>query len=390
MEPALSRAAPVAGLGDLALAPLPAHCQAVESVIAGTRLGRCPPACGRGLLIAIGRIAFALAHCLGETSLARIALGMTGRDLLLATGLNRSVCNPLLFREVTLTARGHAIPLAARGHGCGCLFPLTVRGHRIKAGEPDVSNGRVWTVTVFQAPVVSEASAMVAAPVAGGAVTALPFAVQDLARFFLSLTGSSSQGAVGSVVGATVPASGASALGRRAAASCAATARPPSDSAAVSSSSDRQQREEELVVARPAVGPAERVRNALGNAPLHLVALLVAGRSPIALLRAESPPPSAGRVPGVHLAIHSPLRQVTARLVLALRAGGRGHPLQRSGITQALAVICPPLLRARWTMTVLVPSIPWTLTGMTLPVCPGPHSELPQHGRAGECTISSM
>ena len=80
-------------------------------------------------------------------------------------------------------------------------------------------------------------------------MTALPSAVQDLARFFLSLTGSSSQEAVGSVAGASVPASGVgvqlcpSAPGAGAGASCVATAmasvaaRPPSDSAAVPGSS---------------------------------------------------------------------------------------------------------------------------------------------------------
>ena len=40
------------------------------------------------------------------------------------------------------------------------------------------------TVAVSQAPVVSEASAAVTPPVAGGTVAALPSAVQDLARFF--------------------------------------------------------------------------------------------------------------------------------------------------------------------------------------------------------------
>ena len=66
----------------------------------------------------------------------------------------------------------------------------------------------VETVAVSQAPVVSEASAAVAPPFAGGTVAALPSAVQDLARFFLSLAGSSSLGAVGGVAGVTVPASG--------------------------------------------------------------------------------------------------------------------------------------------------------------------------------------
>ena len=64
------------------------------------------------------------------------------------------------------------------------------------------------------------------------AVTALLSAVQDLARFFLSLAGSSSLGAVGSVAGATVPASGVGAQlcplapGGGAVTSCAATASP--------------------------------------------------------------------------------------------------------------------------------------------------------------------
>ena len=64
------------------------------------------------------------------------------------------------------------------------------------------------TVAVSQAPVVSEASAAVVPPVGGTTVTALPSVVQDLARFFLSLVGSSSLGAVGGVAGAAVPASG--------------------------------------------------------------------------------------------------------------------------------------------------------------------------------------
>ena len=105
------------------------------------------------------------------------------------------------------------------------------------------------TVAVSQAPVVSEASAPVAPPVVGGTVAALPSAVQDLARFFLSLAGSMSQGAVLGAAGASVPASGVgvqlcpSAPGGGAVAPCAASsaaslvARPASASAAVPGSS---------------------------------------------------------------------------------------------------------------------------------------------------------
>ena len=63
-----------------------------------------------------------------------------------------------------------------------------------------------------QSPVVSEAAA-VATPVAGGAaLTALPSVVQDLARFFLSLSGSSSQGVIGGMAGVTASAVGSGVL----------------------------------------------------------------------------------------------------------------------------------------------------------------------------------
>ena len=68
-------------------------------------------------------------------------------------------------------------------------------GRRARREKQEV----VETVTVSQAPVVSEAAAVVA-PVGGTTVAALPSAVQDLVRFFLSLAGSSSLGAVGDVV----------------------------------------------------------------------------------------------------------------------------------------------------------------------------------------------
>ena len=59
-----------------------------------------------------------------------------------------------------------------------------------------------------QPPAVSGAAVAVT-PVAGGAaLPALPSAVQDLARFFLSLSGSSSLGAIGGIAGVTASAAG--------------------------------------------------------------------------------------------------------------------------------------------------------------------------------------
>ena len=112
------------------------------------------------------------------------------------------------------------------------------------------------TVAVSQAPAVSEAPAVAAPPASGATMAMLPSAVQDLARFFLSLSGSSSLGAVGGVAGVAAPASGVviqlcpAAPGGGAVAPCAATAvpagvsGPPSASAAVPVSSGRQQRQE--------------------------------------------------------------------------------------------------------------------------------------------------
>ena len=112
------------------------------------------------------------------------------------------------------------------------------------------------TVDVSQATVVSEAPAVATPPAGGATLAALPSAVQDLARFILSLTGSSSLGAVGGVAGVAAPASGVgvqqcpSAPGGGAVAPCAAAAAPagltgsPSALAAVPGVSGRQQRQE--------------------------------------------------------------------------------------------------------------------------------------------------
>ena len=172
-------------------------------------------------------------------------------------------------------------------------------------------------MAVSQAPVVSEASATVAPPVVGGTVTALPSAVQDLAKFFLSLTESSSQGAVGSVASVTDPISGASAPGVGAVASCAATAsssvadRPSSTSAAVPGSFGHQQREEEFS------RRSRRCRRSSSGGPGHTSKKRPRERSPSSGCssrrweesyrsssspseedRAESPSPSAGRALG--------------------------------------------------------------------------------------------
>ena len=63
-------------------------------------------------------------------------------------------------------------------------------------------------MTVSQAPAVSEASTGVTAAAGGTPLSVLPSAVQDLARFFLNLSGSSSLGAVGGVAGVAASTAG--------------------------------------------------------------------------------------------------------------------------------------------------------------------------------------
>ena len=151
---------------------------------------------GRGLLTATARGVEAL-------SLDVTALGVTSRGLLTATGRAVSVRVPLPTGEIGVTACGHTLLRIARGQAGDYLAPLEETG-RLARQETQEGVGAVAS----QPPVVSEAAAAVT-PVAGGAaLTALPSAVQDLARFFLSLSGSSSLGAIGGIAGVTASAAG--------------------------------------------------------------------------------------------------------------------------------------------------------------------------------------
>ena len=153
-------------------------------------------------------------------------------------------------------------------------------------------------------------------------MAALPSAVQDLARFFLNLTGSSSLGAVGGVAGVAAPASGVGvqlcppAPGGGAVAPCAATmipagvVGPPAAPAAVPGSSGLQQRQG---IYRPSrrrrcsssdgTGRAQKKRPR-GHSPSPGHSSHYRERSYRSSSesseddRAETSPPMSGRVPG--------------------------------------------------------------------------------------------
>ena len=177
-------------------------------------------------------------------------------------------------------------------------------------------------VKVSQAPAVSEASSG-ATPAAGGAsLAALLSAVQDLARFFLSLSGSSSLGAVGDITGVAASAAGsgvqlcpstsaggAVALGAATAIPAGASG-PPAAPAAVPGVSGHQQRQEASHSGKrrrrsssdgtgrrskkhprgrsPSPGPSSRRREK------HYRASSSSSEED----RADASPPGAGRAPG--------------------------------------------------------------------------------------------
>ena len=244
------------------------------------------------------------------------------------------------------------------------------------------------TVEVSQAPVVSEAAA-VATPAAGGAtLAALPSAVQDLARFFLSLSGSASLGAAGGVAGAAVPASGVgvplcpSTPGSGAVAFGAASAipagagGPPPAFAAVPGSSGRQHCQE---ASRPS---RRRCRSSSDRTDRHSKRH-PRGRSPSpgpssrrrersyrsdsdssGYDRAETSPPRAGRAPG---GTPGDFRSAPAgdRSPRPGPSGWTSRFSRERTIITRVPVIDPTRLRVERMMTGLVLWTRLTLTGMT-------------------------
>ena len=258
----------------LALAPLPVRGQEVESVGIGHR-PRCSllvPAhavSGHGLWTATARGVEALGRGVTgldprtDTGHAVTALDVSGRGRLTATarvvservplpagGSGVTACSRPLSRVARMTARGQARDYLALLPACGLRAeePGRLARHETQEGVEAVAS---------QPPVVSETAAGVT-PVAGGAsITALPSVVQDLARFFLGLSSSSSLGAAGGIAGVTASAAASGGIACPATAAggaatiCATAVTPagagvlPAAPAAVSGVSGEQQRQVE-------------------------------------------------------------------------------------------------------------------------------------------------
>ena len=190
----------------LALAPLPIRGQEVESVGSGHRPRRSllVPAhavSGRGLWTATA--------C-GVEALGR---GVTGLDPRTDTGRSRrersrSVdCYRLRRQRTRSSARRGESRSHDRSRSGGRLpgSPARLRAEEpVRLARRETQEG--VEAVASQPPVVSGAAAGIT-PVAGGApITALPSVMQDLARFFLGLSSSSSLGATGGIAGVTASA----------------------------------------------------------------------------------------------------------------------------------------------------------------------------------------
>ena len=252
----------------VALAPLPVRGQEVESVGSGHRPRRSllVPAhavSGRGLLTAT-------VH--GVEALGRVVTGLdprtdtshavSVRGLLTATACVVSERVPLPAGGSGVTARGRPLSrvarLTARGRSGGRLPGSPARLRAEESGRLARRETQEGVEAVASLPpVVSEAAAGVT-PVAGGvSITALPSVMQELAKFFLGLSSSSSLGASGDIAGVTASAAASGGIACPASTAggtatiCAAAVTPagagvlPAAPAAVPSVSGEQQRKVE-------------------------------------------------------------------------------------------------------------------------------------------------
>ena len=199
---------------------------------------------------ALGRVVTGLDPRIGIGH-AVTALGVSGRGLLTATAPAVSVRVPLpvggsgeVVRDRTLSRIAR---VTTRGQACDYLLLLPACGPRKQDGWPDVDPRRVWRRLPLS--LLWPGAAAGVPPIAGGAsIAALPSVLQELAKFFMNLSGSSSLGATGDLA-ASAAASGGIAWPASTAAGaatvCAGAGVLPAAPAAVPGVSGEQQRQGE-------------------------------------------------------------------------------------------------------------------------------------------------
>ena len=383
----------------LALAPLAVRGQAVVSVGGGHRLLHAllvvaHVVSGRGLLTAtalgvkaLGRVVTGLDPRIGighaVTALGvsgrglLTALGVSGRGLLTATAPAVSVRVPLPVGGSGAVVRDHTLSriarVTARGQACNYLLLLPACEPRKQDGWPDVDPRRVWRRLPLS-PLWPGAAAGVP-PVAGGAsITALPSVLQELAKFFMNLSGSSSLGATGDLAGVTTSAAASGGIecpastAAGAATVCAATVTPagsgvlPAAPAAVPGVSGEKQRQGESRSRgrrsrSSGDGTDRRAKSAPEEGLLLLTALRIIGGGAVALPQIRLSKTELTLllpVPGMRLEVRILVALpgiLTARLVL-----GRRGLLQGMSLASLEHVVVRLHLRVWRMMTAPLPS----------------------------------
>ena len=170
---------------------------------------------GRGLLTAtalsveaLGRVVPGLDPRI-DIGHAVTALGVSGRCLLSATAPAVSVRVPLPVRGCGAVVRDRTLSriarLTARGQACDYLLLLPACGPWKQDGWPDVGPRRVWR-RLSLSLLWPGAAAGVPPVLEGCPLPLFRLFLQELAKFFMSLSGSSSLGAPGVLAGVTASA----------------------------------------------------------------------------------------------------------------------------------------------------------------------------------------
>ena len=191
----------------------------------------------RGLLIAtalsveaLGRVVPGLDPRI-DIGHAVTSLGVSGRGLLTATAPAVSVRVPMPVGGCGAVVRDRTLSRIARGQACDYLLLLPACGPWKQDGWPDVGPRRVWRPLSLS--LLWPGAAAGVHPVLEG--RPLPLSrlfLQELAKFFMGLSGSSSLGAPGVLAGVTASAAASggvacpSSTAAGAATFCAATVTP--------------------------------------------------------------------------------------------------------------------------------------------------------------------
>ena len=305
-------------------------------------------------------------------------------------------------------SRSHTLPNRSRDRSRSSVL-LPASPARLwtekQDGWPDVDPRRVWRRLPLS--LLWPGAAAGVPPVAGGAsITALPSVLQELAKFFMNLSGSSSLGATGDLAGVTASAAASGGIAcpastaAGAATICAATVTPagagvlPAAPAAVPGMSGEQQRQGESRSRgrrsrSSGDGTDRRAKSAPEEGLLLLTALRVIGGGAVALSQIRLSMTELTLllpVPGMRLEVRILVALpgiLTARLVL-----GRRGLLQGVSLAGLGRVVIHLHLRVWRMMTAPLPSLGFDWREVAWVAFPSPLASSRQSGGSPVLLVS--